>query len=122
MITSLTENQVFVFGSNLNGWHGGGAARQAAESFGAIDGQGIGIQGQSYAIPTLDHDMQKIPLEDIELYLFLFLNYAKRNPDKEFLLTPIGTGIAGYSLQDIKDRLPPFTPNVKLVGDWEKNG
>lgn len=119
MITSLKPNQIFVFGSNLNGWHAGGAARQAKELFGAIEGIGHGFQGNSYALPTLDEKMQPLSLEKINHYLRHLGLDAKLEPKKEFLLTPVGTGICGYSLQEIKSILPKFPPNVKLVGDWE---
>lgn len=119
MITELELNQIFVFGSNLNGWHAGGAARQAKENFGAIEGKGEGYHGQSWAIPTLDKNMKRLPLERIGWELEDFAKWAKRYDDKEFLLTPIGTGIAGFSLQEIKSILPDFPSNVTLVGNWE---
>ena len=95
-IQELTENQIFVFGSNMNGNHAGGAARLAVEKFGAVMGQAEGIQGQSYAIPTLDKDMQKIAEEGLTTYLGNFREFAEEHPEKEFLLTAIGTGIAGF--------------------------
>ena len=95
-IQELTENQIFVFGSNMNGNHAGGAARLAVEKFGAVMGQAEGIQGQSYAIPTLDKDMQKIAEEELIIYLGNFREFAEEHPEKEFLLTAIGTGIAGF--------------------------
>lgn len=67
-IQELKENQIFVFGSNMNGNHAGGAARLAVEKFGAIMGQAEGIQGQSYAIPTLDKDMQKVTEEELVVF------------------------------------------------------
>ena len=95
-IQELKENQIFVFGSNMNGNHAGGAARLAVEKFGAIMGQAEGIQGQSYAIPTLDKDMQKVTEEELVVFLGNFGNYANEHSEKEFLLTAIGTGIAGF--------------------------
>ena len=95
-IQELKENQIFVFGSNMNGNHAGGAARLAVEKFGAIMGQAEGIQGQSYAIPTLDKDLQKVTEEELVVFLGNFGNYANEHPEKEFLLTAIGTGIAGF--------------------------
>ena len=95
-IQELTENQIFVFGSNMNGNHAGGAARLAVEKFGAIMGQAEGIQGHSYAIPTLDKDMQKVTEEELITYLGNFREFAEEHPEKEFLLTAIGTGIAGF--------------------------
>lgn len=95
-IQELTENQIFVFGSNMNGNHAGGAARLAVKKFGAVMGQAEGIQDQSYAIPTLDKDMQKIAEEELIIYLGNFREFAEEHPEREFLLTAIGTGIAGF--------------------------
>ena len=106
MITSLKPNQVFVFGSNLAGSHGGGAARQAFEKFGAKWGVGVGPTGQSYAIPTMHGG-----LSAIQPYVEQFLEYAKANPDKEFLVTRIGCGIAGFRDRDIA---PLFAAAVGL--------
>lgn len=118
-VIELEKNEILIFGSNLNGWHAGGAARQAKEKFGAIEGSSNGPQGQSYAIPTLGYEMEKLPLEEIKYHLQALLDYAELNPDLEFLLTPIGTGIANFSLQEIKSILPDFPSNVILVGNWE---
>ncbi|WP_455659888.1 A1S_2505 family phage non-structural protein [Phocaeicola faecalis] len=95
-IQELSENQIFVFGSNMNGNHAGGAARLAVEKFGAIMGQAEGIQGQSYAIPTLNKDMQKVTDEELIVSLRNFKHYADEHPELTFLLTKIGCGIAGF--------------------------
>lgn len=95
-INELKENEIFVFGSNLAGMHGGGAARIARIHFGAIMGQGVGLQGQSYAIPTMQGG-----IKTIEPYVDEFIAFAKANPDKHFLVTPIGCGIAGFEPEDI---------------------
>ena len=95
-IQELNENQIFVFGSNMNGNHAGGAARLAVEKFGAIMGQAEGIQGQSYAIPTLDKDMQKVTGNELIVSLRNFKHYADEHPELTFLLTKIGCGIAGF--------------------------
>ena len=94
-ITKLAGNEVFVFGSNALGLHHGGAARVAVDKFGAVMGQGHGMQGKSYAI----NSMSGIPhmMEDIKL----FCEYAKTHPNKHFLVTPIGCGIAGYRPEEI---------------------
>lgn len=109
-ITELKSNQVFVFGSNILGKHGGGAAKTAYEKFGAIYGIGFGRQGSSYAIPTLDHNFEKLPLSTIKHYLYELREYAHMNPNEEFLLTPIGTGIAGYSIEELESILPNKLP------------
>ena len=100
-ITSLKENEIFVFGSNLNGNHDGGAAYLAVEKFGAQMGNPEGIQGQYYAIPTLDRNMNRINLTDLEQSICRFYQYAEENPGKVFYMTKIGCGIAGYELSDI---------------------
>lgn len=90
-IDSLEPKEVFVFGSNLRGEHAGGAARQAHVQFGAIWGLGVGIQGQSYAIPTMEID-----LENIALYIKQFIDYATITPNKTYYVTKIACGIAGF--------------------------
>ena len=102
-ITELKENEIFVFGSNLNGNHAGGAAKTAVDKFGAIQGQAIGLQGQSYAIPTLGNDMQKLSLEVIKEHISAFYDFAKQNKNLQFVVTKIGCGIAGFRLEQIRD-------------------
>lgn len=95
-ISKLAPNEVFVFGSNLEGMHGGGAALTAYKKFGAIWGQGIGLQGQSYAIPTMQGGV-----ETIKPYVDEFIDFARKHPDLRFLVTPIGCGIAGFKPSQI---------------------
>ncbi|MBQ1932067.1 MAG: hypothetical protein II360_01055 [Muribaculaceae bacterium] len=95
-IAVLEDGEIFVFGSNLAGAHGGGAARAARIHFGAMMGQGVGLQGRSYAIPT----MQGGP-ETIKPYVDDFILFAKQHPELTFLVTPIGCGIAGFHARDI---------------------
>lgn len=95
-ITSLQPNEIFVFGSNLKGMHGGGAAYVAYRKFGAIMGQGVGLQGQSYAIPTMQGGV-----ETIRPYVDEFILFAKEHPDLTFLVTRIGCGIAGFTDDEI---------------------
>jgi len=87
-ITELKANEIFVFGSNLAGAHAGGAAHIAFKKFGAIWGQGVGLQGQSYAIPTMQGGV-----ETIEPYVTEFIHFAKSHPEYTFLVTRIGCGI-----------------------------
>lgn len=110
MVTELEPNQIFVFGSNLQGDHVGGAARQAALDFGAVDGIGVGLQGRSYAIPTMCG--RKV----MEFYCKQFLDFATHYPEHEFLLTPVGTGIAGYRIKDIESVFKELPKNVRKVG------
>lgn len=117
MIKSLAPNEVFVFGSNLAGMHGGGAARIARLYFGAVMGNGDGIQGQSYAIPTMQGGV-----DTIRPYVDKFIAYARQHPDRQFLVTRIGCGIAGFSPDEIA---PLFSDardveNISLPQDfWE---
>ena len=95
-ITELGENEVFVFGSNLAGAHGGGAALLAYRKFGAIWGQGVGLQGQSYGIPTMHGGV-----DAIKPYVDEFIEFAKTRPDLTFLVTRVGCGIAGFTNEEI---------------------
>ncbi|MFA6769816.1 MAG: hypothetical protein WCR71_01420 [Bacteroidales bacterium] len=105
-ISSLAFDEVFVFGSNLAGRHVGGAARVALNKFGAIYGQGVGLQGQSYAIPTMQGGV-----ETIAPYVDKFIKYAQQNQDKFFYVTRIGCGIAGFKDEQIA---PLFKDAVNL--------
>lgn len=95
-IKSLNHNEIFVFGSNLMGAHAGGAAYAAYKHFGAVWGNGVGLQGQSYAIPTMQGGV-----ETIKPYVDEFIGFAKQHPEMKFLVTPIGCGIAGFEPIDI---------------------
>lgn len=117
-ITKLNENEIFVFGSNLAGLHAGGAARLAADRFGAVIGQGVGLQGQSYAIPTMQGGVNTI-----QPYVDEFLRFADCHPEMTFLVTRIGCGIAGFTPAEIA---PLFAgavnqPNIYLPLDfWQE--
>jgi hypothetical protein len=116
-ITSLNPNEVFVFGSNLAGMHAGGAARLAVDRFGAIMGQGVGLQGQSYAIPTMQGGVNTI-----KPYVDDFIRFADAHPKMTFLVTRIGCGIAGFTAREIA---PLFAgavniPNIHLPLDFWK--
>ncbi|MBQ7510040.1 MAG: hypothetical protein IJT53_03950 [Prevotella sp.] len=95
-ITRLDDDEVFVFGSNLRGMHGGGAAATAYRCFGAVWGQGVGLQGQSYAIPTMQGGV-----ETIKPYVDEFIVFAKEHQELRFLVTKIGCGIAGFRDEEI---------------------
>lgn len=110
-IESLRADEIFVFGSNRQGWHGEGAAAYARQRFGAVWGEGIGRTGQCYAIPTMDGSVEKI-----RPYVEEFIAYAEAHPELTFLVTEIGCGIAGYTVTQIA---PLFSaaldmPNVLL--------
>ncbi|MDR0757478.1 MAG: hypothetical protein LBF85_06515 [Tannerella sp.] len=102
-IKSLEKDEIFVFGSNLDGFHGGGAAALAMK-WGAVWGQGTGLQGQTYAIPTMFDSAAEIkPFADE------FMSFAKAHPELTFLVTEIGCGIAGFTPDDIA---PLFKPAI----------
>lgn len=105
-IIRLEPNEIFVFGSNLAGAHGGGAARIALDFFGAVWGQGVGLQGQSYAIPTMQSGV-----ETIEPYVDEFIDFARQHPELKFLVTRIGCGIAGFRDEEIA---PLFTATIEV--------
>lgn len=116
-ITELKPNEVFVFGSNLQGMHGGGAARIANTKFGAEWGVGVGPTGQCYAIPTMQGGV-----ETIRPYVDEFVRYAGQHPEQIFLVTPIGCGIAGFREEEIA---PLFAAacnmqNVALPQGWRE--
>lgn len=111
---------VFVFGSNLAGRHGAGAAKYAVQAYGAIYGVGEGRQGQSYAVPTKDGNLRTLALPDIEAAVQRFARYAAEHHDEAFVLTPIGCGLAGHKPQDIwailhRVKMPT---NVVLHSSW----
>lgn len=95
-LTHLEPDEIFVFGSNLEGIHAGGAAKVAVEKFGAIMGQGVGIQGQSYAIPTMQGG-----IETIKPYVDDFIDLAYEWDQNTFYVTRIGCGIAGFKDEEI---------------------
>lgn len=100
-ITELKENQIFVFGSNLSGMHGGGAALTAL-NWGAKMGQGVGLQGRTYAIPTKSyHAINTLQLATIKEYVDIFIAFAKYHPELEFLVTEIGCGLAGLKVSEV---------------------
>jgi hypothetical protein len=112
---------VFVFGSNLAGRHGKGAALFAKRERGAVTGVGFGHVGDSFAIPTKDKNLAVLPLEVIEGYFRQFVEYASRNEFLLFELTPIGTGLAGYKRSEMIRMIRKYAPlpkNVLLSPTW----
>lgn len=111
---------IFVFGSNLLGIHGKGAALHAVQKHGAILGQGIGLQGNSYAIPTKASPRRSLELVSINKFVADFLQYAHCSPDNTYLVTKIGCGLAGWEPCQIAPmfRLVKFLSNVKLPEEF----
>lgn len=114
-INHLEPGEIFVFGSNLRGMHGGGAAYAAYRKFGAIMGQGVGLQGQSYAIPTMQGGV-----ETIKPYVDEFIAFAKEHPQLTFLVTRIGCGIAGFTDDEISPLFDKAhdVENIVLPEGW----
>lgn len=116
-----TMANVFVFGSNLAGRHGAGAAKYARENYGAVYGHGLGRTGDAYAIPTKGNRLEVLPLDLIGQYISEFVEYATEHPETHFLLTPIGTGLAGYSKMQIFDLIrvcAPIPSNIVFTKEW----
>ncbi len=105
-ISYLENNEIFVFGSNLRGAHGGGAARTAYRKFGAEWGKGVGMQGKSYGIPTMHGGVEKI-----KPYVDEFIEFASQHKEYTFLVTKIGCGIAGFKANEIA---PLFTKAIDI--------
>jgi len=112
-ITKLEEGQVFVFGSNTEGRHGLGAAKTAM-GFGAEYGKAEGMQGNAYAIPTKDLGSGNLSLEQVEAAVKRFIEFAKNHQRLTFLVTPIGTGLAGFSAEEVAPFFADSPSNVVL--------
>lgn len=111
---------IFVFGSNLAGRHGKGAALTALKEHGAIYGVGVGPQGNCYAIPTKDQALKPLGLATIRGFVLDLLQYAKLNPELEFYVTRIGCGLAGYKDSDISPMFKDAPKNCYLPEGWRK--
>lgn len=107
-ITELAPNEVFVFGSNASGQHGGGAAHVAWQKFGAVWGEGHGMHGQTYAIDTMSG------MDALQTDAAAFVSFAAQHPELSFLLTPVGCGIAGYSAEDVAPLFASAPANVVM--------
>lgn len=110
--------EIFVFGSNLAGRHGAGAAKAAAEQHGAIYGRGMGLQGRSYAIPTKDANLKTLSLAYIREHVADFIAFAKKSPEMTFNVTAIGTGLAGYKHTEIAPMFKNAPENCRLPVAW----
>jgi hypothetical protein len=119
-MTTPVSSEIFVFGSNLGGRHGLGAALDAKTLYGAIEGQLEGLQGSSYGIPTKDLAMRSMSLKSINKRVYTFMEFAAANPQLTFNVTPIGTGLAGYSHDDIGPLFAYAPTNCKIPLVWQK--
>lgn len=116
----IQPGEIFVFGSNLAGRHGRGAANTAYRYYGAIYNVGEGRMGQSYAIPTKRADLSVLSLTEIMLYTQRFIDHAKANPNERFFVTAIGTGLAGYRHEQIAPFFSDAPDNCRLPPEWVK--
>lgn len=112
------SSEIFVFGSNLAGRHGAGAALYAKEHYKAKPGVGVGRTGNAYAIPTKDEKLQVLTLERINEYVQDFLKYARDNPNLTFNVTRVGCGLAGYSDSHIAPMFRDAPANCKRPAYW----
>ena len=119
-ISRLEPNEIFVFGSNTAGRHGAGAARQAHLQFGAELGCGEGLTGQSYAFPTLDAALRQLPRAALEQSRDRLYRTCTENPEKRFLLTKVGCGLAGYPEVFMQSFFGEPPANLILPKDWER--
>lgn len=111
-------NRIFVFGSNLAGIHASGAAKDAYKKYGAIWGQGDGLQGQSYAIPTKDEKIITLPIANVQQFVDEFMDFAWQHQELYFFVTRIGCGLAGYTDAQIAPMFTESTLNVELPHGW----
>jgi len=127
--TSPKNNEIFVFGSNLAGIHGAGAALHAAKNFGAERSIGYGMVGRSFAIPTIcrsfaiptkDKKIKTLPISEIKSYVSLFVSFANERPNLEFFITRVGCGLAGYSDSDIAPLFEGIGDNCSVPYEWKK--
>lgn len=112
--------QIFVFGSNLAGRHGKGAALEARKNHGAIYGQGVGMQGCSYGIPTKDEQLKVLTLAEIQGYVEEFIHFAKVKPEWQFNVTRIGCGLANNKEEDIAPMFFGAPENCILPAGWRE--
>lgn len=111
-------SSIFVFGSNLAGVHGAGAARAAKEKFGARMGVGVGLSGFSYAIPTKDENIETMPLSEIKPYIAEFNEFVRLNPGMKFFVTRVGCVLAGYKDKDIAPLFKAHK-NCSFAEEWK---
>ena len=117
--TTPEAGWIFVFGSNLAGRHGKGAAKVAKLQFGAVYGQGAGPMGQAYGIPTKGLKLEVLPLNDVRRHVEDFLQYATMNPELPFWVTRVGCGLAGYDDAEIAPLFAGAPSNCSFASQWK---
>lgn len=120
------RRRIFVFGSNLMGYHGGGAAKAARDEFGAEMGVGEGLTGESYALPTCSGPGVALAASQVKVHCRRFVQFAIAHPEMDFLLTPVGCGIAGFKTSQLGCWFPKLPENVyvqsRLAYDLMRDG
>jgi hypothetical protein len=116
--TQPQPDEVFVFGSNLAGVHGAGAAKQAVE-YGAKYGMGVGMTGRAYAIPTKNEDINTMPVVEIASYIDGFVKFTNAHPGVKFFVTRVGCGLAGHKDDDIAPLFKGCSDNCNLPDQWK---
>lgn len=119
-IRKLAPNECFVFGANTDGRHGKGAAKFAMQKFGAVWGEGEGLTGRCYALPTVGRRLAKMSTAQINIHVQRFLKCAKAHPELTFLVTMVGCGLAGHKTRDIAPMFAERLPNVILPEEFVK--
>lgn len=119
LVRTIPNHNIFVFGSNLAGIHGAGAALYAKSKYGAVQGKGVGPTGKAYAIPTKGKRLEKLPRSEIAAHVRDFIDYATLSESDVFLLTKVGTGLAGYGIIDIAPLFRGVPENVIIPEEWE---
>jgi hypothetical protein len=118
-LPEVTKDYIFVFGANLRGQHGAGAAVVAKEKFGAEFGIGMGLTGNSYAIPTKDRWMRSLSLVEIKHYINVFKNFTHNRPDSKFWVTAVGCGLAGFHMSQIAPLFIDANTNCNFPDNWK---
>ena len=113
------KGMIFVFGSNLSGIHGAGAARFAHRNKGAVMGKGIGLQGQSYALPTKGLKISFMSLNEVEVHIDAFKDFAMDHPDLDFQVTQVACGLAGFTKEQIAPLFKSSPSNCYFDMEWQ---
>lgn len=119
--TVPTNGEIFVFGSNLAGRHGAGAAKKAYQNYGAKYGKGVGLCGSSYALPTKDENIITLGIDEIRFHISEFYECISQHPEVQFFITRIGCGLAGYKDSDIAPLFRDFVnfQNISWPEEWK---
>jgi hypothetical protein len=118
---TLPQNgEIWVFGSNLAGIHGAGAARVAREQFGAPMGAGMGLMGKSYAIPTKDKHIETLEIDEISFHIDYFIEFTHLYPDMKFFVTRVGCGLAGFTDSQIAYMFSQANDNCSFAEEWRE--